>query len=259
MAFALVCNAQTNVTEADLNNLLQLINSRLSAIDSKLGVSGGYDCVDLGLSVKWATMNVGATEVAGTKTDASGRLACLGQRFAWGDIRPKETYSWTDLTYCEGEKAAGPFTKYVTSSDYGTADGIATLETGDDVACKYMAGTWRTPTKSEFLELKTNCYCEWTDDYNGTGVSGMIVYKAKMYADRGKLKAKGSEVYSYAEYTLSDVHIFFPAVTQNFSYWTSDLADPCNKATFVGLSSTSFYFSTSYRAVPYMVRAVCPL
>ena len=45
--------------------------------------NGQQSAVDLGLSVKWANMNVGASQDSG-----------FGSYFAWGEIKPKPLYSW---------------------------------------------------------------------------------------------------------------------------------------------------------------------
>ena len=42
------------------------------------GIDDGVEAVDLGLSVKWANMNVGATKDSG-----------FGSYFAWGETKPK--------------------------------------------------------------------------------------------------------------------------------------------------------------------------
>jgi hypothetical protein len=47
-----------------------------------MGTENGYTYVDLGLSVKWATCNVGAA----TPEE-------YGDYFAWGEVEPKTTYN----------------------------------------------------------------------------------------------------------------------------------------------------------------------
>ena len=69
--------------------------------------------VDLSLSVKWATFNIGATSPEE-----------YGDYFAWGETEPKDKYSWA--TY-----------KWGTSSNlikYNTTDGKTILEPADDAA-----------------------------------------------------------------------------------------------------------------------------
>lgn len=117
----------------------------------------GHAYVDLGLSVKWATCNVGAT-----KSEDYGNL------FAWGEVEPKETYNWT--TYFDTNDGGSTFLKY-----YGEK---TTLEAEDDAAAVNMGGDWRMPTREELHELwdiNGKCTTVWTADYNGTGIAGRIV------------------------------------------------------------------------------------
>ena len=119
-------------------------------------------CVDLGLSVKWASCNLGASKPEE-----------YGDYYAWGEIAPKENYSWS--TYKFGTSWEGPFSKYNTSSSYGTVDNKTVLEPEDDVAHVKLGGKWRIPTDAEWTELRTKCTWTWTTNYNGTGVKGRIV------------------------------------------------------------------------------------
>ena len=49
-----------------------------------IGTENGYGYVDLGLSVKWATCNVGANNPED-----------YGDYFAWGETEPKDVYDWS--------------------------------------------------------------------------------------------------------------------------------------------------------------------
>ena len=44
---------------------------------------------------------------------------------------------------------------------------------------KLTNSEWRLPTIDEWQELKENCYWEWTENFNGKGVSGYIVRSQK--------------------------------------------------------------------------------
>lgn len=118
--------------------------------------------VDLGLSVYWATCNVGAAKPED-----------YGDYYAWGETEPKENYSWS--TYKFGTSSSGPFSKYNTFSSYGSIDYKTVLEPEDDVAHVKFGGKWRMPTDAEWDELMTKCTWTWTTNYNGTGVMGRIV------------------------------------------------------------------------------------
>ena len=140
------------------------------------------ELVDLGLSVKWSTFNLGAT-----KPEESGDL------FAWGETEPyykssdpsvwkpgkEEGYAWSSYRFNPSGDGV-TFTKY-TGEDY------VTLQSEDDAATVNLGGNWRMPTVDEYLELRDRNNCDWTwlDNYEDSGVSGYLVTSKKEgYADR---------------------------------------------------------------------------
>lgn len=109
-------------------------------------VSAHPEAVDLGLSVKWASCNVGASSPSD-----------YGSYFAWGETSPKSDYSW--LTYLF--RASGDsWYNNVTFSKYNTSDLERILDLSDDAARVNWGGSWRMPTVSDFSELLS--YCTWT-------------------------------------------------------------------------------------------------
>lgn len=121
--------------------------------------------VDLGLSVLWATYNLGALE-------ATGQGGC----YAWGELTPKTMYDWT--TYKWGNNTDG-FTKYCFDSRYGKdgyVDDLSVLEPADDAARALWGDRWRIPTADEWAELINPKKCTWTwiDNFESSGVA---VYK----------------------------------------------------------------------------------
>lgn len=111
------------------------------------------DVVDLGLSVNWASQNIGAN----SPTD-------FGTYLAWGEMEAKnkywfDTYQYTDAEECEqclidlGESICG--TEY-------------------DMARQLWKGKWRLPTNTEIMELINDCSWEWTsiDEINGFRITG---------------------------------------------------------------------------------------
>lgn len=105
----------------------------------QIGETNGYQYVDLGLSVKWAICNVGATSPHDT-----------GNLYAWGEVSPKEEYLLANYKYWTN---ARNITKYCTDSNFGTVDGLTRLTSKDDVVCIEMGGDWRMPTMEEISEL----------------------------------------------------------------------------------------------------------
>ena len=119
----------------------------------------GHEYVDLGLSVKWATTNVGATKPED-----------YGDFFAWGETTPKENYSWD--TYKWTTDGGSTFIKY------NNTDNKKVLDIEDDAAAANWGGAWRMPTFDEIMELfnTDNCSWEWTTE---NGVRGYKVTSKK--------------------------------------------------------------------------------
>ena len=116
------------------------------------------EAVDLGLSVKWASFNLGAS-----KPEEHGDY------YAWGETEPyydsfdpltwmegKEPgYDWATYVFCNG--SYNNLTKYNNDISYGLVDNKMSLNQDDDAAYRHWGGSWRMPTQSEFQELIDNC------------------------------------------------------------------------------------------------------
>ena len=136
--------------------VLKNIDSKVSEWESTVVEP---EWVDLGMSVKWATYNVGATKPEE-----------FGDYFAWGEIEPKSVYDWTTYKWCNGNSTS--LTKYNTSSSYGTVDNKTILAPEDDAANVNWGGSWRMPTYEEWKEMIDNCTWTWTTQ---NGVNGRLV------------------------------------------------------------------------------------
>lgn len=108
-----------------------------------------HEYVDLGLSIKWATVNVGALSPEE-----------YGGYYAWGETENKSDYSWSTYKWCNGSETG--LTKYNTDSNYGIVDNKTILDIEDDVAHVKWGGNWRMPTKEEQDELREKCTWTWT-------------------------------------------------------------------------------------------------
>ena len=106
------------------------------------------EAVDLGVSVKWATCNIGATKPED-----------YGNYYAWGETTTKSDYSWSTYKYGSNYNA---LTKYCTDSNCGTVDNKTILEAADDAATQNWGSNWRMPTIDEWEELRKNCIWTWT-------------------------------------------------------------------------------------------------
>ena len=135
--------------------------------DSKK-TSSQYEAVDLGLSVKWATHNIGASKPEE-----------YGGYYAWGETEVKENYTWETYKWCNG--SYDTMTKYCTNSNSGTVDNKTVLDPEDDVAHVKWGGSWRMPTMAEQDELRTKCTWQWTtlngvNGYKVTGPNGNSIF-----------------------------------------------------------------------------------
>ena len=145
----------------------------------------GYEYVDLGLSVKWATMNVGATSPED-----------YGDYFAWGETSPKSSYN---------------------SSNYYYSSNPATLPLNKDAANVNWGGDWRMPTKAEQDELRTKCTWTWTtlNGVKGCKVTSKqngksIFIPAAGYKDYSSTTDAGvyGDYWSSSRYSNNSSHLF---------------------------------------------------
>ena len=116
------------------------------------------EAIDLGLSVKWASCNLGASKPEE-----------FGYYYSWGEIIPKKDYSWD--TYKWGNPP----------SKYNQTDGLKKLEAVDDAARASLGGKWRMPTLEEEEELYSKCSHKYIQingiyGYQFTGPNGISIF-----------------------------------------------------------------------------------
>ena len=150
-----------------------------------------HEYVDLGLSVNWATCNVGADKPED-----------YGDYFAWGEMAPhyksgyaqeepqehwnsymSDGYWWS--TYMWSKDTHSSLTKYCNAGDLGNngfTDKMTELVPADDAARMLWGSKWRMPTKSEMEELFNKCTWTWTKE---NGVYGYrVASNVSGYTDR---------------------------------------------------------------------------
>ena len=130
---------------------------------STTGELNGHEWVDLGLSVRWAACNVGASIPS----------EC-GDYYAWGEVETKSKY--------ENSKIIVKWEYIGTNSEYTEENSLTYgVELGDisgnpqyDAATANWGEGWRMPTKDEYRELLHECDLEWTslDGMLGCKVTG---------------------------------------------------------------------------------------
>lgn len=189
-------------------------------------VLNGHRYVDLGLpsGTLWAECNIGAQEP---------REA--GYMFAWGEVEPKESYTWETYKYCKGTKSS--LTKYNTETSYGeTPDNLTVLEDEDDAAYLLWGEGWHIPSPVQFEELSYYCYILYeaqgkNNGFRVVGLNGKEIY----------LPGEGSRLGWYWSNALSaSTRVTFPSEACGWKQW-----------------STSQRVSNTFRYKQGMIRPVC--
>ena len=112
------------------------------------------EAVDLGLSVMWASANLGAS-----RPDEAGGY------FAWGETSPKPgLYSGENYKFGQYTNEMTKYNFYTSPGQWGGAkyplDYKETLDPEDDAAAVLLGNGWRMPTADELWELKNRCTWE---------------------------------------------------------------------------------------------------
>ena len=195
-------------------------NGMTVTITVKVGKDPEYpvaDAVDMGLSVKWASWNLGAS-----KQEEPGEF------FAWGETAPyyekgyalsnnpvwkagkSAGYEWESYSLCDGDYDL--LNKYNNASYYGKVDNLTVLEAGDDAATAAWGGSWHMPTYEQFQELLSPNLCDWVWTSVG-GVNGYIVTSKKT----------GNAIFLPAAGRRMELDL--DVTTVDGFYWTSSLTD----------------------------------
>lgn len=195
-----------------------------------MNMENGHEYVDLGLSVNWATCNVGADKPEG-----------YGIYLAWGETEPKTVYAWANYRFrISGDNFFEniKLSKYNMNSYSGVVDSLTTLEMIDDAAHIRWGDSWRMPTIDEFRELMSSCTWTWTT------INGVNGYKVT------------SNMPGY-----TDRSIFLPAVDWGI-YWSSSLRPSSpgmpNSPYIISFNSNGISFGASTQQNGYPIRPVYP-
>ncbi len=149
------------------------------------GTINGYEYVDLGLSVKWAAYNIGAT----SPTE-------YGDYFAWGEIEPKETYT-----------EENSLTHGIYMNDIGGNPQY-------DAAAAKWGAPWRLPSREECEEIIADCTWEWVtiegvNGYKVTGPNGNHVFFPAAGCMSGSNLITAGENGMYFSYKMCGTYVNF--------------------------------------------------
>ena len=213
-----------------------------------MNVENGHEYVDLGLSVKWATCNVGADKPED-----------YGDYYAWGEVEPKENYTWVNYRFRTGgyDEADVRFSKYTSmlytsmldaDNRYYVADNKTLLDLEDDVAHAKWGGNWRLPTDQEMNELIDSCTLAWT---TVNGVNGCLITSNRPgFTDRSIfLPAAGR--YGYEAHRNAGTW---------GCYWTNsvNVDEVSTRAGVLAIGSDYAAVKKTFRILGQSIRPVCP-
>ena len=181
--------------------------------------------IDLGLSVKWASHNVGANSPEE-----------YGGYYAWGETEEKSNYNKD--TYEWYKKRWGIFDIY-------TNIGSKIIGTHYDVAHVKWGGNWRMPSDEEIQELIDNCECE---EVTINGVKGF----------KFTSKKNGNSIFLPAAGYRDDTGVYYSGTNGN--YWSGTLhPDDLSLSRAYSLycyGSDAYWSSHFYRDNGFSVRPV---
>ena len=157
--------------------------------DNGSGKKASVEAVDLGLSVKWASCNVGATSEWE-----------IGDYFAWGEVQPKASYLADNYKHRDAD---GNWIKYafkadaLVDADVAKADNQASLLPEDDAATAILGDGWRMPTPEEAQELMDKCEIKyWEQGIQLVGPNGNSICIPYGGSKQGE-KVRGEKTTSY--------------------------------------------------------------
>ncbi len=125
-------------------------------------VEDGFRIVDLGLSVKWASCNLGAST-----SEQSGNY------YAWGELNKKANYNANNSATYSYSLSELRSMKVIDSNNI--------LLPSKDAASVKLGKNWRMPTREETEELIKKCKWEWglkngVKGYKVTGPNGHFIF-----------------------------------------------------------------------------------
>lgn len=211
-----------------------VIRVPLAEIDSIVYQGAGelHEAVDMGVSVKWASVNL--------DIDQPNNEAVSPESF--GGL-----YGWGDPTGTHREQ------NYGTSRDYYLDDldeflniyggkGVEEISGSDrDIAREKWGGEWRMATKDEWNELRANC--TWTKEFRN-GIEGFLV----------TAKNGNTIFFPYAGWRIADV---IKMQNEAAWYWTSTaVPGDATSCYSIGMGTSETFLLYTQRYCGHSIRPV---
>ncbi len=157
-------------------------------------VPSSGDAIDMGLSVKWASCNLGSKKVED-----------MGDKYAWGETKTKSSFSLDNYKFYSSN----------TYSKYNSSDGKTVLDMADDAANAKLGGNWRIPTREEIDELLENSV-DYSIEYHetpGTAFVSETTGNVLFFPDSSETPYWSSTLYSGSKAYYTYEHYSYKIVT----------------------------------------------
>lgn len=173
--------------------------------------------VDLGLSVLWASCNIGANLPEE-----------FGDYYAWGEISTKEKYTEENYKWFDTTKKTKwgncLLIKYNSDGNDGYVDNKSKLDAADDVATVKWGKGWRIPTYKEWNELRNKCSWRWIvlGDIYGYQVTSSVNNNSIFLpaaGEGGYQDQKGHYWASTINYSYNAQSVDFDKIGKKLSYY----------------------------------------
>lgn len=153
-----------------------------------------YDnaAVNMGLSVHWASNNLGAT-----------KPSQAGSTYAWGETTSNKTsFTADNYTWCSGGEYIYPGTDDIAGGAY-------------DAAHVNWGGDWRMPSELEYMELFEMCDWTWSFEDQVPG------YRVTSKVNGNSIFLPTTDDYVYGEYWSSTLYSLNDRFYNTFAYYLS--------------------------------------
>lgn len=191
--------------------------------------------VDLGLSVKWASCNVGASAPEQ-----------YGNYYAWAETATKDVYHWITYKWWDQNMETRShylLTKYCRLDQYGRVDKKKIIDPEDDVAHLKLGSKWRIPTPEEWTELRKKCNWTWTKK------NGVYGYQVKSIKNGNSIFLPAAGRHILDELSGKGALGYYWSSSLGFSYGST--------AVSTVFGSTQVFERVVERSLGQSVRAVC--
>lgn len=191
--------------------------------------------IDMGLSVKWAAWNVGAS-----KPEENGSY------FAYGEITEKndytfENYKWRNNDWVDSEMGEWDYYYRLGANISGTNYDVAHVNWGDK---------WRMPTTDEWQELFDNSDKEWGSLNGVTGVT----FKSKITGNSVFIPAAGNKYNGQFDHEGYNCMYWSPEEPEEFN-----ADDPNQECRNYRIDISSTYSNTDGYDYPYIGFPIRPV